>query len=300
MVTQEEIKRSHTQGFGGSDAKMFAKIGRYGVDALSTTEVKRVLMVLGKVEYQSFGGNVYTDAGHMFEDWLAGWETDQGVVFDRETMMATDSITPRHFKVFAHADFYKTTKQEVVECKYSQDDTDKVFADYYEQLQWYYMLGAKEVHLAHGWGKVFPFEVEDYVNQPIGKNVETVGLLLDGITLLDEAIDSGYFDSVTVDELSVAELSKEQQEAAAVLVNAMLEVKRIEAEAEQARKMLTEAMERRGVVSIEGEGFKITYIAPTTRRSFDTKKAQEQYPDLKGDAYYKTSSVKSTIKITTR
>jgi hypothetical protein len=300
MVTQEEIKRSHTQGFGGSDAKMFAKIGRYGVDALSTTEVKRVLMVLGKMEYQSFGGNVYTEAGHMFEDWLAEKETDQGVVFDRETMMETDSITPRHFKVFAHADFYKTTKQEVVECKYSQDDTDKVFADYYEQLQWYYMLGAKEVHLAHGWGKVFPFEVEDWSTQMVQKDAELVETLTDGIVLLDEAIDKGYFDSVTVDELSVAELSKEQQEAAAVLVSAMLEVKRIEAEAEQARKMLTEAMERRGVVSIEGEGFKITYIAPTTRRSFDTKKAQEKYPDLKGDAYYKTSSVKSSIKITTR
>lgn len=300
MVTQEEIKRSHTQGFGGSDAKMFAKIGRFGVDALSTTEVKRVLMVLGKIEYETFGGNVYTEAGHLFEDWVATKETDPGVVFDRETMMETDSITPRHFKVFAHADFYEKGRGLVVECKYSQDDTDKVFADYYEQLQWYYMLGAKEVHLAHGWGKVLPFEVEDWSTQMVQKDAELVETLMDGIVLLDESIDNGYFDSVTVDELSVTELSKEQQEAAAVLVNAMLEVKRIEAEAEQARKMLTEAMERRGVVSIEGEGFKITYIAPTTRRSFDAKKAQEKYPDLKGDAYYKTSSVKSTIKITTR
>lgn len=298
MVQQEEIKRSHTQGFGGSDAKMFAKIGRFGVDALSITEVKRVLMVLGKMEYETFGGNVYTEAGHLFEDWTAE-NCDDCKGAESERYLEREGLA-KHFKVFAHADFYEKGRGLVVECKYSQDDTDKVFADYYEQLQWYYMLGAKEVHLAHGWGKVLPFEVEDWSTQMVQKDAELVETLTDGIVLLDEAIDKGHFDSVTVDELSVTELSKEQQEAAAVLVNAMLEVKRIEAEAEQARKMLTEAMERRGVVSIEGEGFKITYIAPTTRRSFDAKKAQEKYPDLKGDAYYKTSSVKSTIKITTR
>ena len=298
MVQQEEIKRSHTQGFGGSDAKLFAKIGEKGIESLSTTDTKRILMVLGKLPLETFGGNVYTEAGHLFEDWTAE-NCDDCKGAERERYLEREGLA-KHFKVFAHADFYAAGSGTVYECKYSQDGTDKVFCDYYAQLQWYYMLGVRSVVLVHGRGKVLPFEVEDWSTQMVRKDTELVETLTDGIVLLDEAIDKGYFDEVTLDELSVTELSKEQQEAAAVLVNAMLEVKRIEAEAEQARKMLTEAMERRGVVSIEGEGFKITYIAPTTRRSFDAKKAQEKYPDLKGDAYYKTSSVKSTIKITTR
>ena len=69
MRNNEELKRSHANGFGGSDAKMFAKIGHVGIGALSTTEKKRILVALGKMEAADFGGNVYTEAGHLFEEW---------------------------------------------------------------------------------------------------------------------------------------------------------------------------------------------------------------------------------------
>ena len=71
MRNNEELKRSHANGFGGSDAKMFAKIGTKGIESLSTTEKKRILVALGKMNADDFGGNVYTEAGHLFEDYAA-------------------------------------------------------------------------------------------------------------------------------------------------------------------------------------------------------------------------------------
>ena len=154
MRDNEELKRSHANGFGGSDAKMFAKIGMKGIESLSTTEKKRILVALGKMEADDFGGNVYTEAGHLFEDYCAE-KAYTFAGFVREKYMEVDGLA-KHFKVFAHADFYCDETDAVVECKFSQDETMKVYEDYFAQLQWYYMLGADKVTLYHGWGTVLP------------------------------------------------------------------------------------------------------------------------------------------------
>ena len=295
MRNNEELKRSHANGFGGSDAKMFAKIGTKGIESLSTTEKKRILVALGKMEADDFGGNVYTEAGHLFEEWCEKQGLTSGC--DREKYIEAKGMA-RHFKIFAHADFYDDTTNAVVECKYSQDDTAKVYDDYLPQLQWYYMLGADKVTLVHGRGKVLPFDVDGIMPVDVDRDDEYIYWLRHGIALLDQAIDDGMFDNYDVTTVTVADMDEETAVACRALGVVIARMKETEQLAEQHKATLLAWMEAHGVLNIKGDGFTVSYVSPTTRKTFDTKKAQADFPALKDDQYYKTSAVKSSVKIT--
>ena len=295
MRDNEELKRSHANGFGGSDAKMFAKIGMKGIESLSTTEKKRILVALGKMEAEDFGGNVYTEAGHLFEDWC-----EQGNFIknsEREKYIEREGLA-KHFKIFAHADFYNGQTGTVYECKYSQDPTYKVFEDYFEQLQWYYMLGVQSVVLVHGWGAVLPFEVAGYGFQDVDKEEDTIYYIKHGIAMLDQAIEDGMFDDYDTTEVTVSEMDDETAASCRALGIVIARMKEAEKLAEEHKATLLAWMEAHGVLNIKGEGFTVSYVSPTTRKTFDTKKAQADFPALKDDKYYKTSTVKSSVKIT--
>ena len=294
MVTQQELIESHNKGFGGSDAKMLAKIGRNGIESLSTTDIKRVLQILGRYEAKPFDGNVYTEAGHQFEEWMRGQDATYG--YKQEFRLDLEHAAP--FAIFAHADFYDPNNGEVVECKFSQSTTDEVLETYWEQLQWYYMLGANAVVLAHGFGDVFPFAVGGVNYVTVERDSDTIGALVDGIDELSNAIHEGYFNEITADDMDVRMLPVEHRDAVATIVTASAEIKRYEKMLADARDVLCEAMGKAGVLNITGEGFKITYVSPTTKRSFDSKKAIKDFPQLDDDKYYKTSNVKASIRIT--
>ena len=55
-------------------------------------------------------------------------------------------------------------------------------------------------------------------------------------------------------------------------------------------------MEAKGILKVEADGITISYVAPTTRETFDSKKFKEDLPDVY-DEYVKLSSVKSSIRI---
>ena len=296
MRNNEELKRSHANGFGGSDAKMFAKIGARGIESLSTTEKKRILVALGKMEADDFGGNVYTEAGHLFEDYCAE-KAYTFAGFVREKYMEAEGLA-KHFKVFAHADFYCDETAAVVECKYSQDDTSKVYEDYLPQLQWYYMLGASKVTLYHGWGTVLPFEVVGEMPVTVCKDNDYIYWLQHGIAVLDQAIEDGAFDDYDTTDVTVSEMDEETAAACRALGIVIARMKEAEKLAEEHKATLLAWMEAHGVLNIKGDGFTVSYVSPTTRKTFDTKKAQADFPVLKDDKYYKTSAVKSSVKIT--
>ena len=296
MRNNEELKKSHANGFGGSDAKMFAKIGARGIESLSTTEKKRILVALGKMEADDFGGNVYTEAGHLFEDYCAE-KAYTFAGFVREKYIEADGLA-KHFKVFAHADFYCDETAAVVECKCSQDDTSKVYEDYLPQLQWYYMLGASKVTLYHGWGTVLPFDVVGEMPVTVCKDNDYIYWLQHGIAVLDQAIEDGAFDDYDTTAVTVSEMDEETAAACRALGVVIARMKEAEKLAEEHKATLLAWMEKHGVLNIKGDGFTVSYVSPTTRKTFDTKKAQADFPVLKDDKYYKTSSVKSSVKIT--
>lgn len=68
-------------------------------------------------------------------------------------------------------------------------------------------------------------------------------------------------------------------------------------EAEDALKTaILEEMESKNILSIKTDDMTISYVAPSDRETFDSKKLREDKPDLY-DEYVKISPVKSSIRI---
>ncbi len=75
-----------------------------------------------------------------------------------------------------------------------------------------------------------------------------------------------------------------------------LQATKIDEAKKKLREDLLQAMETYGVKKWDNDIMTITYTAPTTRSTVDSKKLKEELPDI-FSKYIKTSNVKSSIKI---
>jgi len=73
-------------------------------------------------------------------------------------------------------------------------------------------------------------------------------------------------------------------------------LKAIEAELSEWKQTTLEAMEKNAIKKYENDVISITYVAPTTRASVDSKKLKEQYPDVY-EKCAKTSNVKASLRV---
>ena len=83
--------------------------------------------------------------------------------------------------------------------------------------------------------------------------------------------------------------------------NALAELEQRKKELEEDEKSikaaLVAAMEKNGVKTFENDSLKITYVAPTVRKTLDSKKLKSERPDI--FVYYaKKSEVKASVRIT--
>jgi regulator of replication initiation timing len=76
------------------------------------------------------------------------------------------------------------------------------------------------------------------------------------------------------------------------------QLKAIKQQEDELKQAILEEMELNGIVKFEDEnnGLSITYVAETTRETFDSKTFRKEYPDVY-DEYVKMSPVKSSIRI---
>lgn len=76
------------------------------------------------------------------------------------------------------------------------------------------------------------------------------------------------------------------------------QMKVIKEQEEALKEAIKAEMEARGILKIEDatNGMTITYVAPTSRETFDSKKFKADKPDMY-DEYVKLSPVKSSIRI---
>lgn len=75
------------------------------------------------------------------------------------------------------------------------------------------------------------------------------------------------------------------------------QVKAAKQQQEILKESLLKEMEERGLKTFEKNGVKITYVAPSTRSTLDSKAIKEKYPAIY-EAHLKESQVKASIKIT--
>ncbi len=290
---KQEIINTRVGGFGGSDAKMFYKVGLKGLSALSDTDKRRIAVALGQAEYVETYTTEAMEAGDEFEQFVsvnyypveAGWENNYYLI--------SEAIQARNFKLFAHPDFYEKTNKIVIEAKYTSSDINDTIRDYKAQLQWYYMLGAERVYIIKG------NQGEDFYKheeRQIRRDDNYINILLEGINTIDEFCDT--FIYTEKDEWTEGDLLPHEQRAAQLMYNYLEQIKVMEAEVKKQKQMLFDVMYKNGVKSIKSDKYVLTIVPESVRSTFDKAKLLKEHPEINESDYLKTSVVKPYLKIT--
>ena len=290
----QEIQQTRLGGLGGSDAAMILKIGESGLAALTATDHKRLAVMLGKTEPDTWTGNVYTNAGHAFEDWAEIYLPFANK-YEREKVLSAPLA--RNFKIFAHADFVTDEGETVIECKFVQKDTERVINEYWAQLQWYYMLGARNVILYHGIGTADPFEVEETFAPSIKRSEETIEMLLAGIQTLDKAISNGWLPEV-IDKVTTDDIPEIVAQAFDTMQSIKEQQKTLADAEKTAKKTLLEYLEAfnlSGIVATDGSKHQIIYTRPSVSRTFDVEKFAKAHPEIDLTPFYKETKRASSV-----
>ena len=98
------------------------------------------------------------------------------------------------------------------------------------------------------------------------------------------------------EQTEIVTLDQKVPEAIKAMTNLLTQQKELEKKISDMREVLKVAMEQYGVKSFENDDIKMTYIAPTERKSIDSVKLKKEHPEI-AEAYQKVSQVKASVKI---
>lgn len=161
LTHAQEITGSRFGWFGGSDAKTLLDVylKRRDFMTMSNTQRNRFDVLMGWQQTPASFETPATRGGHAFEDYMQDKiKSLQNAISgtpEREKVLRGDLY--HYFGTMAHADY--VIGERVFELKYIYNKQTAKVAERYEcQLQWYYMLGAKDVVLVHGEGCAEPFQ----------------------------------------------------------------------------------------------------------------------------------------------
>lgn len=73
-------------------------------------------------------------------------------------------------------------------------------------------------------------------------------------------------------------------------------IKKAKAQEELLKAEILKAMEEHGILKLETDAVAITYVAPTTKETIDSKSLRKDFPEVY-DAYAKIGPVKAYVKI---
>ena len=289
MDYKADIVATRKGGFGGSDAKMFYKVGQKGIKALTDTDKRRIAVALGQIEYEETFTTEAMQAGNEFEMWLAENIYPGG---KNNFRIEPEKPLSTNFKVFAHADFYYSTLGRVIEAKYTSSDAQQTKRDYMAQLQWYYMLGANMVFLCKGTqGEPFEYHTEIIIE----RNDAFIKTLINGIQLIDTFCDTFVYE--TKDEWGIDDLLPIEQSAVQKMTNILSDIKRMEAEAEELKSKLLDTMLKHNVKSLKHDNYTLTVVPGGVTSRFNKAKLLKDHPEIKESDYTTLSERKAYLKI---
>ena len=105
-----------------------------------------------------------------------------------------------------------------------------------------------------------------------------------------------YYEGKKVEEKPETSLQTVDQNTLAKFGSVLKQIAELEKSIEPIREQIKVEMEKRGILSLNAGDVSITYVSPTTRETFDTKRFKAENEELY-DQYKKTSEVKSSIRI---
>lgn len=270
----EEIRATRVGGFGGSDAAMVLEIAeRISTGQQLTTTQKHRLLQLKGLETRPDFDSPEIQAGRAFEDEVA--KSLEVMEWDRETYLQpkpnTTMAVRKHFRVFAHADFYNPKTNTVTECKWSRKfNHDGLGKQYAAQLQWYYMLGADAVCLCSD-------TADGRKTTDIARDDKMVELLKMSLETIDEVFPN---IDLTITEKSCDELPPT---VAALIaeIEAITKTMAQEEETLKAKKAeLLAYMDGHDLTKVWSNTASVSYTAPSSSLGFDAKKFEKDHADL--------------------
>lgn len=103
------------------------------------------------------------------------------------------------------------------------------------------------------------------------------------------------------DETALQEFNKDSNAIAIMKQISVInkQKKELEDQEKKVRQALEETMEQYGVKSFDNDILKVTYVAPTTKTTLDSKALKKDLPDVY-EKYSKTSNVKASVRITVK
>ena len=295
-MNKQNIISSRSNGFGGSDAAMVAKIAMNGTDILSDTDKRRIACVAGLAEYVGVRTTNEMEAGNQFEEYLANAKYVRKAGYTNNAYMTNESInaTIKNFDVFAHADFLniRTGKKVVLEAKFTKANIQDTIDTYIWQLQWYYMLGADSVYIVKGTqGLPFGF----YEKRLIRRDDRKIETLLKGIRIIDEYIDSIVYVEKT--EWTLADLMPAERSQVEKMYKLLSGIKIMEERVENLKAGILEAMTKGNAKKISSELYTVTYVGESVKRSFDKVKLLREHPEISEQDYTKQTIAKPHVKM---
>lgn len=290
---QQEIVSSRVGCLGGSDAAMVLKVARKGIEALSNTDIKRLRVMLGFEEREDFGGSAATNAGHLFEDYVQVFLSEHA-----KKEYRFDGMQFRNFKVIAHADYYEEEYHRVCECKFVQKITEKVLAQYFGQLQWYYLFpDVDAVMLIHGTGSVEPFSVDSMNLVQVDCNEVIIEDIMQGLRAIDNWCD-WYLSQGTTEWRNEEFADDELMELLTNYKSVKSTIDLFTPQLDELRQKIEAYMAENHIASSRTYGVQVAYKQPTSQRRLDADKARAKYPQLAADEEcWKTTQVKGSVTL---
>lgn len=291
--TKSEIIETRSIGFGSSDAKMIVSVGKN--KKLNKTAENRIAILLGQKEKKGFS-TLSTKYGDFIEEciyeYLRTNKRFSKCVFESNPFYEITDIKYR-FKIFNHIDIEAKGHSNVVwfEVKATNDDLQKTFKKYKEQLAWHYWILKNKYKSVYKESSIKLFLVHYHTKDKISdfdpSRISILEYKEDGITIknienglffIDSIIDS--FQYTESQNLNVTILPSELQKQ----LDDIYLFKKQEAEMKVKIKNFTSKMyslmAEKGVDSIKTKTISITKINPTEAKSVDLEFLQKNYPKI--------------------
>ena len=285
---KQEIEATRVGGFGGSDAKMFYRVGLKGLSALTNSDKKRIMVAKGIDEYKPIYVNDAMQRGHDFEDWYEQTSILEGYEVERERKFSNDLAN--NFETFFHADFSGNYGVSELKCV---SDVDSAKDDYFEQLQWQNLISGMKVYLIVS-DSALDFEFHKDA-ELIPRDEKVIEILLNGIKLIDENWDS--LDLNVGEEWSDSDLMPFERSDIATFTSYLQRIQELEKLAEESKQKVFQFMKDNNIKSLKSDRYTVTFIPESTTTSLDKKKLFTAHPEIKEQYYLKTSPKKAYITV---
>lgn len=116
----------------------------------------------------------------------------------------------------------------------------------------------------------------------------------------DDTEETIYQECENASEVQeVITLEKNYPSLVQAITDVCVRKKKLEEEEKQMKEMLITAMEACHLKSWDNDQIKLTYVAPTTRKSIDSTKLKKELPDI-AEQYTKESKVSASVRITVK